>query len=70
YKKKRILFFLCNSRLGSSFTFSKKEILAKKNHSARINLFFGAGLAACSFFVFRVDWVQARSGARVDEHIS
>ncbi|EEB32782.1 hypothetical protein DESPIG_02392 [Desulfovibrio piger ATCC 29098] len=56
--------------MGSSFTFSKKEILAKKIHSARINLFFGAGLAACSFFVFRVDWVQARSGARVDEHIS
>ena len=47
-----------------------EEILAKKIHSARINLFFGAGLAACSFFVFRVDWVQARSGARVDEHIS
>ncbi|WP_418735852.1 hypothetical protein, partial [Desulfovibrio sp.] len=43
-------FFFATAGWGAVLPFQKKKFLLKKIHSARINLFFGAGLAACSFF--------------------
>ncbi|WP_418236627.1 hypothetical protein, partial [Desulfovibrio sp.] len=63
-------FFFATAGWGAVLPFQKKKFLLKKIIRPGSTYSSEQVLLRALFFVFRVDWVQARSGARVDEHIS